>query len=160
MRHRCDCEEDLKGDFCAKVALGPGGELCIITVCHHCLQPWELPPLFSLYRVFFLHLAWKGWLMHKGHWQNILFNIFLLPSGSWRMPKVQDMCLLPLIFGLCIHFIHVPEGRGKIGHRVVAWVNEYLSHGLRAKPEPCYGKVNVLLDNFLLSLLNSSEDCF
>ncbi|KAF2986178.1 hypothetical protein EK904_009706 [Melospiza melodia maxima] len=24
MRHRCDCEEDLNRDFCAKVALGPG----------------------------------------------------------------------------------------------------------------------------------------
>lgn len=32
--------------------------------------------------------------------------------------------------------------RGRTGHLVVAWVDEYLSHGLRAKPEPCYGKVN------------------
>lgn len=31
---------------------------------------------------------------------------------------------------------------GRTGHLVVTWVDEYLSHGLRAKPEPCYGKVN------------------
>lgn len=33
--------------------------------------------------------------------------------------------------------------RSRTGHLVVAWVDEYLSHVLRAKPEPCYGKVNM-----------------
>lgn len=72
------------------------------------------------------------------------YTFLYIPPSFWLFKNAQStghVFASPNFWAM--HLFHTGAWtKGKVGHLVLAWVNEYQSHGLRAKPEPSYGKVN------------------
>lgn len=145
MRHRCDCGEDLNGDSRAKVALGPGGGL----LCHALFTSIVHSPVDGratttlIWREFsFCILIGRAYWCTKG-----IDRVYLFISPFFLLlchvcPEYRYVFASPPIFKLCICFLMGTWTRGRTGHLIVFWADEYLSDALRAKREPCCGKVN------------------
>lgn len=114
------------------------------TLCQALLTGERTTTSSWLKRVFFLHLDWKGLLMQRA----LAGSPFLCLAPSFCFFRYAShtghVFASPLIFRLFIHFFMGSWTRSRTRHLLVSWVDEYQSHALRAKAQPC-GKVNKCL---------------
>lgn len=115
------------------------------TAYQHRSQPcgWESHHHSLICREFsFCTLTGRAYWCTKG-----IDRIYLLISPSFLLllqvcPKYRTCLCFSSKFKAVHPFLMGVWTRGRAGHLLVSWVDEYLSHALRAKPETCYGKVN------------------